>query len=297
MVRFLGKSRRREPATEPRSGKRGGLTAVPRWAVITVLAAGTAASLVGVTMASALPGRDARVAARPHPVGPAARPGPAKAMPMHGQGGGRHRQRPLRTSCRSVAHIGDSTSVDLISAAYLPDPRTRLAARYAGVGVRHLRVDASSGRSIVEALPGQVSGYNVARAWRDAGYSGCWVFALGTNDTANVANGSAVGLMTRISELMSVAHGQPVMWVNTRTLVPGGPWSVANEQAWNAALALARYPNMRIFDWAAVAKAGWFLPDGIHYNTLGCAIRARAIADALARAFPADGQSRGRVVR
>src|SRR5690348_18121824 len=35
-----------------------------------------------------------------------------------------------RTSCTSVAHVGDSTSVDLISAAYLPNPAQRLAARY-----------------------------------------------------------------------------------------------------------------------------------------------------------------------
>jgi hypothetical protein len=205
----------------------------------------------------------------------------------------------LRTSCRSVAHIGDSTSVDLISAVYLPDPATRLAARYRDVGVRHLQVDASSGRSIVEALPGQVNGYNVARAWRAAGYRGCWVIALGTNDVANVANGSAVGLAERIRRMMSVIGNDPVMWVSTMTLATSGSWSSANEQAWNLTLtrALSRYPNMRIFDWAAVAKPAWFLPDGIHYNSVGCAIRARAIATALARAFPANGTGATRVVR
>ncbi len=78
----------------------------------------------------------------------------------------------LRTSCRSVAHIGDSTSVGLVSPDYLPDPAQRLAARYADVGVRHLRVDASGGRSIVEVLPGQVNGFNVAAGWRSAGYQG-----------------------------------------------------------------------------------------------------------------------------
>src|ERR1700729_3822243 len=92
-----------------------------------------------------------------------------------------------RTSCSSVAHIGDSTSVDLISSADLPDPAQQLPVRYADVGVRHLRIDASGGRSIVETLPGQVNGYNVARAWWDQGYRGCWVFALGTNDAANIA--------------------------------------------------------------------------------------------------------------
>jgi hypothetical protein len=46
--------------------------------------------------------------------------------------------------------------------------------------------------------------------------------ARNTNDTANVAVGSSVGLATRIGRMMSIAHGQPVMWVNTRTLLPTG---------------------------------------------------------------------------
>lgn len=146
----------------------------------------------------------------------------------------------------------------------------------------------------MEVLPGQVNGYNVGRAWRSAGFRGCWVFALGTNDTANVSVGSAVGLRARIDRMMSVAHGEPVLWVSTRTLLSGGPWAESNERLWDDTLAgaLAAYPNMRIFNWAAAARPGWFLPDGIHYNSAGCAARARAIADALARAFPADSRSR-----
>ena len=203
-----------------------------------------------------------------------------------------------RTSCLRVAHIGDSISVDLISSADIPDPAERLPARYADVGVGHLLMDASGGRSIVEALPGQVNGYNVAQAWWNQGYRGCWVFALGTNDTANVSVGSAVGLTGRIDEMMSVAHGEPVLWVNTVTELSSGPWSEANEQLWDAALvsALARYPNMRILNWAAVAQPGWFLPDGIHYSPVGCAARAQAIAQGLARAFPATGYSHGQIV-
>src|SRR3984885_14757864 len=156
------------------------------------------------------------------------------------------------TSCTTVGHIGDSTSVGMVSPEYLPDPAQRLAAQYTAVGVQHLRVDASGGRSIVETLPGQVNGYNVARNWVGEGFGGCWVFALGTNDTANVAVGSNVSRMARIEEMMAVAHGQPVMWVNTHTLLTSGPWSESDMQAWNDDLlaACARYPNMRIFNWA-----------------------------------------------
>jgi len=249
----------------------------PRWRGLAAVA-GIAATLVLALAGAAAPRTVAAPRTRPA--------GPPRAAAR-------------RTSCSSLAHIGDSTSADLISSADLPDPAQQLPARYADVGVRHLRIDASGGRSIVETLPGQVNGYNVARAWRDEGYRGCWVFALGTNDAANVAVGSSVGMMARIREMMSVAHGEPVMWVNTVTQLSSGPYAEANEQLWDETLlrALAMYPNMRIFDWAAVAQPSWFLADGIHYNSAGCAARAQDIAHALARAFPLHGHSRSPIVR
>jgi hypothetical protein len=181
----------------------------------------------------------------------------------------------------------------MVSPASLPDAAQRLAAQYSDVGVRHLWADASGGRSIVEEMPGQVNGYNVARNWVGQGFRGCWVFALGTNDTANVAAGSNVSRMARIDEMMAVAHGEPVMWVNTHTLLSAGPWSEANMQAWNddLAKACARFPNMRILNWAALDQPGWHIPDGIHYTSAGYAIRAAAIARGLAQAFPAGGHS------
>jgi lysophospholipase L1-like esterase len=201
----------------------------------------------------------------------------------------------LRTSCRSVAHIGDSTSVGMVSAGYLPDPAQRLAAQYADVGVRHAWINAPGGRSMVEALPGQVNGYDTARQLASAGFRGCWVIALGTNDTANVSAGSTVGRLARIRELMSAAHGAPVLWVNVKTLDQSGPWAEANMLRWNAALTQAchQYPNLRVFDWSAVARDHWFISDGIHYTPAGYAARARLTARALARAFPAGGPSTG----
>lgn len=204
----------------------------------------------------------------------------------------------LRTSCRAVAHIGDSTSVGLVSADYLPNSAQRLAAQYADVGVRHATINASGGRSMVEALPGQVNGYDTARQMATAGFRGCWVVALGTNDTANVSVGSKVGRLARIAELMSVAHGAPVLWVNVKTLDPDGPSAESNMRLWNAALTQAchQYPNLRVFDWAAVAQDDWFSSDGIHYTSAGYAARARLIARALAHAFPDSGHSTGCLV-
>jgi lysophospholipase L1-like esterase len=206
--------------------------------------------------------------------------------------------RPLRTSCSSVAHIGDSTSVGMVSATWLPNPAQRLAAQYGDVGVKHALIDASGGRSIVEQMPGQINGYRVASAWYQAGFRGCWVIALGTNDTANVAAGSNIGLLARIQEMMAAVHGAPVMWVNTQTDLSSGDWSEANMQAWNDALGQAakQYPNMRIFDWASMVQPSWHLADGIHYTSAGYAIRAAAIAGALARAFPAGGHSASAIV-
>ena len=206
---------------------------------------------------------------------------------------------PLRTSCRAVAHIGDSTSDGLVSPDYLPNPADRITARYEDVGVRTVRIDISGGRSVVEVLPGQVNGYDAAQDMTRQGFRGCWVIALGTDDTADVAAGSEVGLGTRIARMMSAARGEPVLWVNIRTLVSSGPYAEPNMARFDRALlaACARYPNLRIFDWAAVARRKWFISDGIHYTSAGYAARAQQIADALARAFPLGGHSQGCVVR
>ena len=66
-------------------------------------------------------------------------------------------------------------------------------------------------------------------------------------------------------------------------------------ERWDAALLqeCPRYPNMRVFDWASVVRDGWFIADGIHYTSAGYAARARLIADALAKAFPASGRAAG----
>jgi peptidoglycan/LPS O-acetylase OafA/YrhL len=200
---------------------------------------------------------------------------------------------PPRTSCRSVAHIGDSTSEGMVSPDYLPNPAQRLAARYEDVGVQTVYTNITGARSVVEVLPGTTNGYQAAQGLIQQGFDGCWVLALGTNDTADVAAGSNIGLMTRIQRMMAVTRGEPVMWVNVISLLNSGPYSEADMQLWNRALmqACARYPNMRVFDWAALAQRSWFISDGIHYTSAGYEQRALDIADGLARAFPLHGTS------
>jgi peptidoglycan/LPS O-acetylase OafA/YrhL len=206
---------------------------------------------------------------------------------------------PERTLCHAVIHIGDSTSEGLVSSDYLPDPRLRIESQYARVGATVQHYEISGARSIVETFEGHPNGYEIAERWRRAGYHGCWVIALGTNDTANVYVGSNVGRLARIRRMMSVIGREPVMWVNVKSLLWNGPYSEPNMGLWDKALmqACSSYPNMRVFDWAAVVQNRWFIDDGIHYNTPGYAARARLIAQALARAFPAAGTSSGCVVR
>jgi peptidoglycan/LPS O-acetylase OafA/YrhL/lysophospholipase L1-like esterase len=200
---------------------------------------------------------------------------------------------PPRTSCRSVVHIGDSTSEGLISSDYLPDPQQQIGAQYAKVGVTTFIPQISGARSIVETYEGLPNAYTVAQQMLQQGYRGCWVLALGTNDTADVAVGSTFSLSYRINKMMSLIGNQPVMWVNVKSLLDYGPYAEANMLEWNRALiqACASYPNMRVYDWAAAVQDSWFISDGIHYTSAGYAARAHLIAQALSAAFPAPGSA------
>jgi peptidoglycan/LPS O-acetylase OafA/YrhL len=199
------------------------------------------------------------------------------------------------TACRAVVHIGDSTSDGLISPNYLPNPRRRIGAQYARVGATRFISEISGGTSIVETSSGQANAYTVAQQLVRDGYRGCWVLALGTNDTADVAIGSVVSRPARIRQMMSVIGRQPVMWVNVKSLMATGPYSESDMLAWNAALirACARYPDMRVYDWASAVKNSWFISDGIHFTSRGYAARAHRIARALAAAFPRGGRRAG----
>ena len=198
------------------------------------------------------------------------------------------------TSCRAVTHIGDSTSDGLIGPAYLPDPAQRIDAQYARVGATSQHIEISGGTSILKTInAGDTNASDVASQLIHSGYHGCWVLALGTNDTADVYVGSALDRAGRVAKMMSVIGNQPALWINVKTLRVSGPYAEANMQAWNTTLAqaCARYPTMRIYDWAGAVHDDWFSDDAIHYTSAGYAQRARLIADALAHAFPASGTS------
>ncbi len=219
---------------------------------------------------------------------PSAAPAGTRAASLHPA---RPARLPTRTSCRSVVYIGDSTSEGEISTEYIPDPRRRLQAQLADVGVRRTLPEISGARSIVETFEGHPNAATVAQRHVSEGFRGCWILALGTNDVDNVHDESPIGLSARIARMMSIIGTQPVMWVDAITLLRSGPYSEQAMQPWNRDLLAAchRHPNMRVFDWAHWAQPRWFIADGIHYTSPGYVARTHLIAQGLAHAFPSGG--------
>ena len=200
------------------------------------------------------------------------------------------------SSCKAVVHIGDSTSEGLDNVEYLPNESQRIPARYAEVGAKEVHMAVQGATSIEEQFEGEPNAQEVAAAWKAEGFKGCWVLALGTNEAANIAAGSAVKERERIDKMMAIIGTEPVLWVNVRSLVEAGdPYAKGNMEKWDEELVLAcsAYPNMRVYDWAADVKDDWFIEDGIHFTSPGYAARAQLIALALAHAFPAKGETEG----
>jgi peptidoglycan/LPS O-acetylase OafA/YrhL len=200
-----------------------------------------------------------------------------------------------QSECKAVVHIGDSTSEGLDNPEYLPEENLRSPARYMEVGAKEVHMEVQGATSIEERFEGMPNAQEVAAAWKAEGFEGCWVLALGTNEAANVAAGSAVTERERIDKMMAIIGSeQPVLWVNVRSLVEAGdPYSKENMEKWDEELvaACATYSNMRVYDWASDVKDDWFIEDGIHFTSPGYAARAQLIALALAHAFPAKGET------
>lgn len=180
--------------------------------------------------------------------------------------------------CTLVAHIGDSLTY------YTQD---ELVAAYELVGVT-AQIDAYGGRAIKQKLPDDPhTGEQAANTIREGGFSGCWVVALGTNDTANVAAGAWYTRAEAIDTMMAAVDPAAlarVMWVNTHTTVSSGYYANDNMELWNDALdeATTRWSNLRVFDWAAIAATGVApYADGIHHTTAGYDVRNAAIAEAV----------------
>ncbi|WP_291525297.1 SGNH/GDSL hydrolase family protein [Branchiibius sp. NY16-3462-2] len=204
-----------------------------------------------------------------------------------------------QTSCSSVVHIGDSTSVGLESADFLHNPAYRLTAQYKDVGVKNVTTDISGARAIIEHWNNQPNSLDAIKKFEAQGYQGCYVLAIGNNDVANISVGGAGPISARIDLMMQHAGSNPVMWLTSRTLKTSGPYTDANFPSLSNALIAAceKYPNLRVFDWRNEVQTAWYQPaDKIHYTSHGYKERAERIARALANAFPASGATSSCVV-
>ena len=195
------------------------------------------------------------------------------------------------TSCTSVVHVGDSTSIGLMDPYYGLRRRERVDAQYRDVGVDNVDTDILGARSIVEHYKDQPNAQEATAKRMDDGYDGCWVFAMGTNEVANQYAGGVVDLDDRIALLMDEIDGQPAMWLTVKTVLSSGPWANTEMLKWNEALrdACEKYPNLHVYDWASEVRNKWFIPDGIHFTTPGYVKRAKWTARALAVAYPFEG--------
>jgi peptidoglycan/LPS O-acetylase OafA/YrhL len=250
--------------------------------VVLVIAAG---GMAGINSTSSAQGESARAEQ-------ARAEGTTKPPPLTPEQAGSS----TKSSCKAVVHIGDSTSEGLDDAEYLPVEAQRIPARYAEVGAKEVQMEVQGATSIEERFESMPNAQEVAAAWKAEGFEGCWVLALGTNEAANVAAGSTVTERERIEKMMAIIGDEPVLWVNVRSLVEkGDPYSKENMEKWDEELvaACASYPNMRVYDWASDVKEDWFIEDGIHFTSPGYAARAQLIAQALAHAFPANGETEG----
>jgi peptidoglycan/LPS O-acetylase OafA/YrhL len=198
----------------------------------------------------------------------------------------------LRTSCRKLIHLGDSTSIALDSGAFIRNPSDRLKARYRAIGIDYIVLEIDGALSVEEKLGNNKNAWERAHAHHVAGYDGCWVFALGTNDPADV-RGDIAELGRRIDKMIGEAGNRPSLFLTTRTLHQKGLYRDAIMKQWNRAVldACARHPNMRVYDWASEYKDAWFQSDKVHPNDTGAKERAARIAQALAIAFPESADS------
>ncbi len=196
----------------------------------------------------------------------------------------------LKTSCKVLTFDGDSTSDGLISTSYLPNPADRIQARLFAVGVQSFHNEIAGAQSTTETWNGQPNAQQRISARWASGVRGCWIFALGTNDSANISFRNSPAA-PRIDSMMKLIHGEPVLWLTVKTLLHSSPYADVQMQKWNAALVAgcARYSNMRVYDWRSEVQDPWYISDGIHFTSAGYQQRAKRIAAALARSFPSKG--------
>ena len=156
---------------------------------------------------------------------------------------------------RNVLSYGDSLSVgtDLFLGAYLRGWNLRSSASIS----RHADEVLAALRAYGRALPRVI------------------IVSAGTNDDP----GRVSGFARIVRQTLAIAGpSRCVVW----STIVRPPYQGVSYGGYNRALAAiaATHANLRVFDWAAMARAhpSWFGSDGVHPTATGYRVRAAAIA-------------------
>jgi hypothetical protein len=108
------------------------------------------------------------------------------------------------------------------------------------------------------------------------------VVALGTNDARSGL--TATEADTRIDEMMALATGKPVLWVNIYRSDTKATMAAADLFDQQLAAATSRYPNLTVLDWSSYIKSRPELmgDDHIHLTSDGYVARAEWLARQIA---------------
>jgi len=158
-----------------------------------------------------------------------------------------------------VAIVGDSLTDGI---------KTRITPFAARLGF-DAKIDAQTGRDIeagLSPLKKIVTGRDLV------------VVALGTNDARSGL--TATEADTRIDEMMALATGKPVLWVNIYRSDTKGTMAAADLFDQQLAAATSRYPNLTVLDWSSYIRNRPELmgADHIHLTSDGYVARAEWLA-------------------
>jgi hypothetical protein len=158
-----------------------------------------------------------------------------------------------------VAIVGDSLTDGI---------KTRITPFAARLGF-DAKIDAQTGRDIeagLSPLKKIVTGRDLV------------VVALGTNDARSGL--TAAEADTRIDEMMALAAGKPVLWVNIYRSDTKGTMAAADLFDQQLAAATNRYPNLTVLDWSSYIQSRPELmgADHIHLTSDGYVARAEWLA-------------------
>ena len=196
----------------------------------------------------------------------------------------------LKTKCRNVNWVGDSTSIAMIeegSGTVTPgnnDLATKpLSKALFATGVESITYDISGGRSAIEKINNKPSAVEALEALMKSNpKADCNVAAIGTNDAANIEVGSNYGAAERLTRLLKVSGKTPLL-VTTAAIsdsATASGYTSATTKEWNDVI--RRLPASNVIDWAEHVKDEYFYPDGIHFNEDGTFARSELAARVMA---------------